>query len=119
MERLTSNKQLTEWELMNLSVTNMYERLKFYEDAEEQGRLIVLPCNIGDTVYYIRGEYHDKSHKTVEAIRVTEISVKNDINGKLLPPAIIANGCRYRFTSIGKSVFLTREEAERALVGMK
>lgn len=30
------------------------ERLKYYEDAEEQERLIILPCKEGDTVYKIR-----------------------------------------------------------------
>ena len=30
----------------------IYERLRKYENAEEEGRLVVLPkCNIGDTVY--------------------------------------------------------------------
>ena len=40
----------------------MYEKLKHYEDLEEQGRLIELPCKVGDTVYYLDdGEiYYDK-----------------------------------------------------------
>lgn len=33
MKRLTSNTQLTEAEAMNLSVTNLYARLKEYEDT--------------------------------------------------------------------------------------
>lgn len=28
-----------------------YKKLKAYEDAEEQGKLIKLPCKVGDTVY--------------------------------------------------------------------
>ena len=31
----------------------MFEKLAMYEDLEEQGRLIRLPCNIGDKLYYI------------------------------------------------------------------
>ena len=27
------------------------DRLAYYEDLEEQGRLVVLPCKVGDTVY--------------------------------------------------------------------
>ena len=29
----------------------VWERLKKYEDAEQDGRLVVLPCKVGDTVY--------------------------------------------------------------------
>lgn len=29
-----------------------YAKLKWYEDAEEQGLLLRLPCNVGDTVYH-------------------------------------------------------------------
>lgn len=31
----------------------VYRRLKEYEDLEEQGRLVKLPCKVGDTVYRI------------------------------------------------------------------
>lgn len=115
--------RLTEWCGYHAAIINDSEtaidKLARYEDAEENGRLIVLPCNIGDTVYFIRGNYRKSRFKSIEAIRVTEINIKKDINGNLLPPAIVANGSRYRFSSIGKSVFLTREEAEKALEEMK
>lgn len=35
------------------SQRKVWERLKQYEDAEEQGRMLVLPCKVGDTVYSI------------------------------------------------------------------
>lgn len=59
MERLTSRNPLTESEAMNLSLTDIYMRLKVYEDAEEQGRLVVLPCKVGDTVFTIEENYFD------------------------------------------------------------
>lgn len=31
----------------------VYRKLKAYEDAEEQGLLLRLPCKVGDTVYQI------------------------------------------------------------------
>ena len=40
------NKQLADW----------LEELKRYRDLEEQGRLLVLPCKVGDTVYEILEE---------------------------------------------------------------
>lgn len=33
------------------------EKLADYEDAEKQGRLIILPCKVGDTVYCIFNRY--------------------------------------------------------------
>ena len=32
----------------------LIEKLGKYEDLEEQGRLIKLPCKVGDTVYFIK-----------------------------------------------------------------
>lgn len=32
----------------------VYRKLKEYEDLEEQGRLVKLPCKVGDTVYFIK-----------------------------------------------------------------
>ena len=34
--------------------TSICEKLGKYEDLEEQGRLIKLPCKVGDTVYLIK-----------------------------------------------------------------
>lgn len=75
--------------------------------------VIVPPCKVGDTVWYIEGGYYRKTNLKAKPITVTEISQK-EVKGKL-QWAIIANGTRYKFTSIGKTVFLTREEAEKAL----
>lgn len=33
------------------AMADLRERLKGYEDLEEQGRLLKLPCKVGDTVY--------------------------------------------------------------------
>ena len=78
-----------------------------------ENSVIVPPCKVGDTVWYIEGGYYRKNNLKAKPITVTEISQK-EVKGKL-QWAIIANGTRYKFTSIGKTVFLTREEAEKAL----
>ena len=77
--------------------------------------VIVPPCKVGDTVYYIEGAYYNSKWQTVRPIKVTEISWKCDRSGRDLGFALIANGTRYKFSSIGKTVFLTKEEAEKAL----
>lgn len=94
----------------------VYRKLKEYEDSEEQGRLIKLPCKVGDTVYYFEGGYYKNiTNWKIVPIKVTEFNIKVNRSGKLMPLAMIANGTRYPISSIGKTVFLTREEAEAKL----
>lgn len=68
------------------------EKLAVYEDLEEQDRLVILPCKVGDDVYYILGI----PNETPCAIDKCTFEL-SDIN------------------KIGKTLFLTREEAEAKL----
>ena len=50
LETTTMNNPIKEyWE--HKQVAEYLRKLKDYEDLEEQGRLIKLPCKVGDTVY--------------------------------------------------------------------
>ena len=89
-----------------------YTRLTELAQAEKEGRLVVLPCKVGDTVYIIR----DKKIiiATVEAIhqwisRKWKLSVHTD---KRYTHWV---GYEVSLDDFGKTVFLTREEAEAAL----
>ena len=84
----------------------IFEKLQRYEDLEEQGRLITLPCKIGDTVYGIR-RYQDR---IVKAGTVSEMFYNRD--GELI--IAIKNVCRGCW---GRQIFGTYEEAEAALKG--
>lgn len=70
------------------------ERLAEYEDLEEQGRLIILPCKTGDTVYIIGSKYRRGYFE--DYINTGKFDITD------LP-------------KLGNSVFLTMEEAEKAL----
>lgn len=76
---------------------------------------IVLSCKVGDTVWYIRGGYYMKNKECMKPVPivVTEISQKM-VRGKL-QTAFIANGSRYTAESVGKTVFLSCEDAEAAI----
>ena len=74
------------------TVENMIKKLATYEDLEEQGLLVRLPCKVGTEVYYILG-IPNKTPCTIDKC-VFELS---DVH------------------KIGKSLFLTREEAEKKL----
>lgn len=83
--------------------------LKKYQEADKDGRLVVLPCKVGDTLFRVfAGEILE--HK-VSNIRYLAIQGRWDID--TIP------FCSYVESSIGKTIFLTREEAEKALEAMK
>ena len=74
---------------------------------------VVLPCKVGDTLWLT---YDDGTDEGVCKVRVQGISVSVTGDDVVLHfggyPAINAWG-----SEIGKTVFLTREEAEKALEG--
>ena len=86
-----------------------------YASAEQDGRLVVLPCKAGDTVY-----------KIFCREIVSALIEKIEINAFTNPPIwvqigtdFMASQC-YRFDmSCGRDFFLTREEAEAALEAQK
>ena len=52
------------------------EELKRYRDLEEQGRLLVLPCKVGDTVYEILEETVPNRYFYISEWKVQDVSVK-------------------------------------------
>lgn len=79
---------------------------------------VVLPCKVGDYVYYIKGGYYKEPRfcEVSRPCKIVEVSfkLKRD-SGCVMYGFITDNGTRYSFNSIGKNVFLTKEEAEAAL----
>lgn len=91
-------------------IDEIADKLAEYEDAEEAGRLVKLPCALGDTVYAITADNsiveYDVVGITIEHYRVqVELWSKN-----IIPMRRWENN-----EDFGKTVFLTREEAEAAL----
>lgn len=86
------------------------DRLRELAEADKDGRVVVLPCKVGQRVFaLLHGER-----------RVTECEVKQVVSGDLdwvtLEPCG-KSGTEYgvALDGFGKTVFLTREEAEAAL----
>lgn len=94
------------------TVENMIKKLATYEDLEEQGLLVRLPCKVGDDLYCIvNGE--------VKKLKVHSFGIPDfeiiDIEFKYVDGFKIV-----RFVGeVGKTVFLTHEEAEKKLEEMK
>lgn len=96
--------------------TSKAERIREMLKADKDGRLVVLPCKVGDKLYEVTGRKTISVYK-VRAIRVElfGLFIKWDIVEGFVwqSPSGINAG------EIGKTVFLTREEAEKALGAMK
>ena len=84
-------------------------RLRELAEADKDGRLVVLPCKVGDTLFRVfAGEIFE--HR-VGSMKYFAIQGRWDIETYPF--------CPYVESSIGKTIFLTREEAEKALEAMK
>ena len=80
--------------------------------AQADGRLVVPPCKVGDVVYGFHGE------KTILPMVVKWIETCT--NGWCIAVQYAQMAPKfYQFSDFGKTVFLTREEAEKALEAMK
>lgn len=112
--RLTSAEVLSmsaEWRAM-MSVLNSigsYDRLRELAKADREGRVVVLPCKVGDVVY----GFHN-NRLTILPMVAKWIETNADgwtVEAQYAPMAPKF----YQFSDFGKTVFLTREEAEKAL----
>lgn len=93
------------------------DKLAEYEDLEEQGKLLKLPCVVGDTVYLI-----DDIEKEFERVSVvTEISIEdgNEIYIMISDGFQSGSSGSFGVDDFGKTVFLTQQEAEQALKEME
>ena len=88
------------------------EKLAYYENLEEQGRLIELPCKIGDTVYVVEDWGYRKELKERE-VGVIALKGINDFSKEFWED--VYGGILGNFSNIGKTVFFTKAEAEAAL----
>ena len=92
-------------------------KLKEYEDAEEQGLLLRLPCKVGDTIYRINQYAKEPiiSMKVLQ-IRFGELYAGNSfLRIDAINDEDMGEFCYFK-RDIGKTIFLTKEEAEQALM---
>ena len=97
------------------------DKLAEYETAEEEGGLVVLPCKVGDVVYAIEDKYYEYLyHKGIQKGHVCRFEYDKEWF-----VWIHIDGCNkdlqiaYKTSNFNQTVFLTREEAEKALKEIK
>lgn len=118
-ERITPKDDIEIYNAVTNENTDKTQVLKWalcgkdYEDLEEQGLIVRLPCKVGDEIYYV-SDYHYRIFKGI----VRFFSCSKEIN------TIYAQypGEPIKFheiADIGDKVFFTREEAEKKLKELK
>lgn len=87
-------------------------RLRELAKANKDGRVVVLPCKVGDVVYGFHG---------IQTILPMVVKwIETNTNGwDVVAQYAQMDPKFYQFSDFGKTVFLTREEAEKALEAME
>ncbi len=93
-------------------ISDAITKLREYEKTEDDGRLLRLPCKVGDKVYCITS----KSKKIVEDT-VEDLSVWSIGDGDMHLRIRLVDWRNYVMGTFGDAIFSTREEAEKALEG--
>ncbi len=100
---------------------NVLDKLEAYEDAEEQGLLLRLPCKVGDTLYRV----NKGAKEPVIMMRVIQLYIKQIHKDRTVMRIDVINDADmgeescYFPCEIGERIFLTREEAEAKLAEME
>ena len=97
-----------------LGIMSDVKRANAIMDAEREDRLLVLPCKVGDHVYTAQRGIVSELVVTCIEVYLSQLWIQWEIISGIYG--------RYRMDGfpafdIGKTVFLTREEAEAALKG--
>ena len=112
MKRLTY--RTTKGEAMGDSsvadIGDVLGKLAEYEDLEEQGLLLRLPCKVGDTLYRLVPNLYRE---------YVEIKIAQFVINKNGIYFITNKGVSWSVDKIGKTVFLTQDEAEQKLKEME
>ena len=97
-----------EWCAMMSVLNNIgsYDRLRELAEADKDGRVVVLPCKVGDGLW----TFCSHPVEQVYSFTVTDIST---LNGRTMLNTSRCGVIDAR--DVGKTVFFTREEAEKAL----
>lgn len=124
LKELKENGTFTGLELAKLAI--MQKELKEYKDLEKQGLLVRLPCKVGDMVWDNDFGYPESyeikafSYGYCDSYVEPGIGIEDEIifYYENYTHSISITGA-FPMSEIGKTVFLTREEAEKKLEEMK
>lgn len=106
----------------HIQLVKWLEELKSYKDLEEQGLLVRLPCKVGDMVWDNDFGYPESYEIKAFSYGYCDSYVEPDIEDEIIfyyenyTDSITG---AFPMSEIGKTIFLTHEEAEKKLEEMK
>ena len=112
-----------EMEPTDEEIEAVYEKLRHYENLEEQGLLLRLPCKVGGRVYY----YHEEI-EAVFPVEISTIHISDMGNGEKVfqfdgafynSDGDVEFDYEFDLEEFGETIFLTMEEAEKELKNRK
>ena len=94
-------EEISKWKEALGKITSVTgDRILNIANAEQEDRLVVLPCKVGDTIYTLRGDVKN-GYETVKKTHVEEVQFRL--------------GCLDKQMKLYPFYYLTRAEAEKAL----
>lgn len=98
-------------------ITTILKKLADYEDLEEQGRLIKLPCKVGDVVYAYCNEFGILEYEVDSIVIDKHITYQCSAYSEPIGdcPSECLDEIEPDISDFGKTVFLTKSEAEEKL----
>lgn len=109
-------------EMTNDDIRAVLKKLAAYEDLEEQGLLVRLPCKVGDKAWDNDFGYPESYEIKAFSYGYCDSYVEPDIEDQIIFYYENYSGSitgSFAMSEIGKTVFLTREEAEKKLEELK
>lgn len=106
----------------HMQLVKWLEELKSYKEAEKQGLLVRLSCKVGDTVWDNDFGYPESYEIKAFSYGYCDSYVESNIEDEIIFYYENYSGSitgAFPMSEIGKTVFLTREEAEKKLKEMK
>lgn len=98
-------------------ITTILKKLADYEDLEEQGRLIKLPCKVGDVVYAYCNEFGILEYEVDSIVIDKHITYQCSAYSEPIGdcPSECLDEIEPDISDFGKTVFLTKSKAEAKL----
>lgn len=116
IERLTAENAELRKEIERKDMVITPERLRELAAADKEGRVVVLPCKAGDTVYFVNAKQILEFAVVGYAVDETGISW---VHSEHVDKTGHTNERTFSPDRFGKNTFPTREEAENALQKME
>ena len=105
-------------EMTNDDIRAVLKKLADYEDLEEHGLLVRLPCNVGDKVWDNDFGHPESYEIKAFSYGYCDSYVEPDIEDQIIFYYENYSGSitgAFPMSEIGKTIFLTNEEAEKKL----